>query len=413
MTMMKAIHTPNFSVCADTLSAQMLKFIFASLKIIAALFSFAAISCSGDNKASTDGIRNTAISQTHLDSVTMLVVDSTDRRFESFTDANVALVYNDSILIVNNRNPQYGDPLISLYDINNRMRKIADYIPRGTETDEMTACRVHIAGDKLFVSDCYYTKKYCTLPLRKPLVSTDKPRLSASGVEERGVAITPFHDGLLVENPQCYKNDEAGIRNDVPRLFHFKNGRCLNPHSPVTYQVADVNTGADIHYNKSCRRICFVSHRQPLVEFYNDSLQLVHSIKLPSAGLQKTHTAPQQTRTHKNHHRDIDSRKALFERTRRVVGAGSQLHAFLCSAADEEHIYLVYCGRLFSHAYHTYPTYILVLDWNGNLVNTYRYNRWIQAVSASKEKGTFYLTVYADDGPDSARMKVVKVTPEI
>ena len=87
----------------------------------------------------------------------------------------------------------------------------------------------------------------------------------------------------------AYRNDEAGIRNDVPRLFHFKNGRCLNPHSPVTYQVADVNTGADIHYNKSCGRICFVSHRQPLVEFYNDSLQLVHSIKLPSAGLQKTH----------------------------------------------------------------------------------------------------------------------------
>lgn len=147
MSMMKAIHTPNLSVCADTLSAQMLKLIFASLKIIAALFSFAAISCSGDKKASSDGIRNTAISQTYLDSVTMLVVDSTDRRFESFTDANVALVYKDCILIVNNRNPQYGDPLISLYDINNRMRKIADYIPRGSETDEMMACRIHIAGD--------------------------------------------------------------------------------------------------------------------------------------------------------------------------------------------------------------------------------------------------------------------------
>jgi hypothetical protein len=66
---------------------------------------------------------------------------------------------------------------------------------------------------------------------------------------------------------------------------------------------------------------------------------------------------------------------------------------------------------LFGYDYHTYPTHILVLDWNGNLVATYRFDRWIQAISPSQTPGTFYLTVYADDDSNSARMKLVKVVP--
>ena len=410
------------------------------LKIIAVAISFAAASCADANKTSPDGIRTTVIDQAVLDSATVLVVDSTDQRFAPITDANTMLVYKDSLLIVSHSEQAYGEPIISLYDRGNPLRRlgnrrqteshqacldgrgakeegVANYIPRGSDTDEMVACRIHIAGDKLFVSDCYYTGRYCTIPLRQPLPPADELRLSFSGVEERGVAIAPFRDGLLVENPQCFSDDEAGIHNDVPRLLHFRNGRCLNPHEPVTYQVADVNTGADIHYNESCERICFVSHRQPLVEFYDDSLHLVHSLTFQSDDLQKIHIGKPQTTMHQRHSRGETGRgiSATFDQTQRVVGAGSQLHAFLCSAANDKHIYLVYCGKLFGYDYHTFPSYILVLDWDGNLVDTYRYDRWIQAISpsTSDEKGAFYLTVYADDDCNSARMKLVKVIPQL
>ena len=382
------------------------------LKIIAVAISFAAASCADANKTSPDGIRTTVIDQAVLDSATVLVVDSTDQRFASLTDANMMLVYKDSLLIVSHSEQAYGEPIISLYDRGNPLRRLANYIPRGSDTDEMVACRIHLAGDELFVSDCYYTGRYCSIPLKK-LPPADELQLSVSGVEERGVAIAPFRDGLLVENPQCFSDDEAGIHNDVPRLLHFRNGQCLNPHEPVTFQVADVNTGADIHYNESCERICFVSHRQPLAEFYDDSLHLVHSLTLQSDDLQKIHIGKPQTTMHQSRHRGETGRgiSATFDQTQRVVGAGSQLHAFLCSAADEEHIYLVYCGKLFGYDYHTYPSYILVLDWNGNLTASYRYDRWIQAISPSKRQGDFYLTVYADDDCNSARMRMVKVTP--
>ena len=66
---------------------------------------------------------------------------------------------------------------------------------------------------------------------------------------------------------------------------------------------------------------------------------------------------------------------------------------------------------MFAHDYHTYPSYILVLDWSGNLEATYRFDRWIQAISPSTETGVFYLTVYADDDSSSARMKLIKVVP--
>ena len=383
------------------------------LKIIAVLILFAAASCADANKTSPD-IPTTVIDQTVLDSATVLVVDSTDQRFAHIVNSNQMLVYQDSLLIVSHSYQTYGEPIISLYDRGNPLRRLAHYIPRGSDTDEMVACRIHIAGDELFVSDCFYTGRYCAIPLKK-LPPADQLQLSVSGVEERGVAITPFHDGLLVENPQCYSDDEAGIHNDVPRLLHFRNGRCLNSHEPVSFQVADVNTGADIHYNELCQRICFVSHRQPLVEFYDDSLHLVHSLTLQSDDLQKIHVGKPQTTMHQTRHRGETGRgiSATFDQTQRVVGAGSQLHAFLCSAADEEHIYLVYCGKLFGYDYHTYPTHILVLDWNGNLVATYRFDRWIQAISPSQTPGAFYLTIYADDDCSSARMKLVKVTPRL
>lgn len=383
------------------------------LKIIAVLILFAAASCADANKTSPD-IQTTVIDQTVLDSATVLVIDSADQRFAHIVNSNQMLVYQDSLLIVSHSQKTYGEPIISLYDRGNPLRRLANYIPRGSDTDEMVACRIHIAGDELFVSDCFYTGRYCAIPLKK-LPPADQLQLSVSGVEERGVAITPFHDGLLVENPQCYSDDEAGIHNDVPRLLHFRNGRCLNPHEPVSFQVADVNTGADIHYNESCQRICFVSHRQPLVEFYDDSLHLVHSLTLQSDDLQKIRVGKPQTTMHQTRHRGETGRgiSATFDQTQRVVGAGSQLHAFLCSAADEEHIYLVYCGKLFGYDYHTYPTHILVLDWNGNLVATYRFDRWIQAISPSQTPGAFYLTIYADDDCSSARMKLVKVTPRL
>ena len=385
------------------------------LKIIAVAISFAAVSCTDANKTSPDGIRTTVIDQTVLDSATVLVIDSADQRFAHIVNSNQMLVYQDSLLIVSHSQKTYGEPIISLYDRSNPLRRLANYIPRGSDTDEMVACGIHIAGDELFVSDSYYTGRYCSIPLKK-LPPADELHLSPSGVEERGVAITPFRDGLLVENPQCYSNEEAGIHNDVPRLLHFRNGRCLNPHEPVSFQVADVNTGADIHYSETHGRACFVSHRQPLVEFYDDSLHLIHSLIMPSEGLaQKISVGKPQTTMHQIRHRGETGRgiSATFDQTQRVVGASNQFHAFLCSAADDAHIYLVYCGKMFSHDYHTYSTHILVLDWNGNLVATYRFDRWIQAISPSQTPGAFYLTVYADDDCSSVRMKLVKVTPRL
>ena len=355
------------------------------LKIIAVLILFAAASCADANKTSPD-IQTTVIDQTVLDSATVLVIDSADQRFAHIVNSNQMLVYQDSLLIVSHSQKTYGEPIISLYDRGNPLRRLAHYIPRGSDTDEMVACRIHIAGDELFVSDCFYTGRYCSIPLKK-LPPADELHLSPSGVEERGVAITPFRDGLLVENPQCYSNEEAGIHNDVPRLLHFRNGRCLNPHEPVSFQVADVNTGADIHYNELCQRICFVSHRQPLVEFYDDSLNLVHSLTMPSEGIaQKISVGKPQTTMHQIRHRGETGRgfSATFNKTQRVVGASNQFHAFLCSAADDEHIYLVYCGKLFGYDYHTYSTHILVLDWNGNLVATYRFDRWIQGIRPAR-----------------------------
>jgi hypothetical protein len=380
------------------------------LKIIAVLILFAAASCADANKTSPD-IQTTVIDQTVLDSATVLVIDSADQRFAHIVNSNQMLVYQDSLLIVSHSYQTYGEPIISLYDRGNPLRRLAHYIPRGSDTDEMVACRIHIAGDELFVSDSYYTHRYCAIPLNN-LPSADELHLSPSGVEERGVAITPFRDGLLVENPQCYTNDSAGIRNDVPRLLHYRNGRCLTPLETVAYQVADINTGADIHYSAAHGRICFVSHRQPLVELYDDDMHLLHTLTAPSEGsavkisIGKPQTIMHQQRRHGEEGPGI---KATFDQTRRVVGASNQFHAFLCSAADDEHIYLAYCGRMFAHDYHTYPTHILVLDWSGNLVATYRFNRWIQAISPSQTPGTFYLTVYADDDCSSARMKLVKV----
>ena len=364
------------------------------------------------DKASTNA-NESVIEQTALDSATVLVVDSTDYRFDSLPDAPTMLVYNDSILIATNRYTEYGEFIISLYDIKNRLNHLADYILRGSDTDEMVACGIKVIGDELFVNDSYYTRRYCTIDL-KALPKADELHLLQSGIEETGVAIIPFHDGLLVENPQCYSNESAGIHNDVPRLLYYENGQCLTPQEDVTFRVADVNTGASLHGSATHQRVCFVSHGQPIVEFYNDSLQLVKRLIFPTDYTPEIYIhAPKVTmRQRRNHNDDGAGIRAKFDNTQRVVGAGPSLHAFLCSAADEEHIYLVYCGKMFGFDFHTYPTEIIVLDWDGNITDTYQFNRWIAAISPSSTTGEFYLTVYADDSHESARTKLIKVIPQ-
>lgn len=355
--------------------------------IIAALLVSLAMSCADKESPMTANVA--IIGQEVLDSATVLVVDSTEHWFENVGDASVMLVYQDSLLIVSSRKLSYGKPILSFYERCMPLRHLADYISRGSDMDEMMACRVQLTGDGLFVNDAFYTGRYCTIGLRKPLLPADELHLLSSGVEERGAAAVPFHDGLLVENPQCYANDEAGIRNDVPRLLFYRQGHCLTPQEKVAYQVADVNTGADIHYSEKHQRVCFVSHRQPLVEFYDDSLQLVHRLRLQSEVSQQIHIDAPHTVMHQTRHRGEAGKgvNATFDKTQRVVGASNQFHAFLCSAADENHIFLVYCGQMFTHDFHTYPSYILVLDWNGHLTATYRFDRWIQAISPSREAG--------------------------
>ena len=125
------------------------------LKIIAVLILFAAASCADANKTSPD-IQTTVIDQTVLDSATVLVIDSADQRFAHIVNSNQMLVYQDSLLIVSHSQKTYGEPIISLYDRGNPLRRLANYIPRGSDTDEMVACGIHIAGDELFVSDSYY-----------------------------------------------------------------------------------------------------------------------------------------------------------------------------------------------------------------------------------------------------------------
>lgn len=376
-----------------------------------ALMLCVIISCA--NQSSPQGYSCSVIEKEMLDTAKVLVVDSTDHRFDLFGDVSQVLVYQDSLVIAFNKYKAYGEPLISIYEGDAPLRHLADYIPRGAEAGEMVASRMLIAGDNLFIYDSFYSRRYVTIPLHKPLPPAGSLQLSNSGVEERGVAMVPFQGGVLVENPQCYTNKEVGIHNDVPRLLYYKQGKCQTPQAPVAYQVADVNTGADLHYSAKQRRVCFISHLYSFVEFYDDSLRLVHRVTIPSGEHESQEVlvypaAMTMYQRRKNKDRSA-STNATFDKTQRVVGAGEQFHAFLCSYADDDYIYLAYCGKRFNFDFHTYPSFILVLDWQGNLVDTYRFNRWIEALSPSSEPDAFYLSVFADDGHESARMKHVKV----
>lgn len=377
--------------------------------IMTLLVSCTILSCA-DNKNHMENFNDVIIDQSVLDSATVLVEDSTDYGFKILPDAFM-LVYNDSLLIASNRARGYGVSLISIFDMKQRMHHLVNYIPYGSDVDEMVACGIKIVGDELFVHDSYITHRYCSVNLRRPLRPADELHLLSSGVDERGVDAIPYREGLLVENPQCYMDEENGIYNDVPRLLYYKRGKCLTAQKPVTYQVADVNIGADIHRSMSHERICFVSHFQPFVELYNDSLQLLQRISLQTNEKQAISVGSPQMTMRQKRVQDGARISAKIDETRRVVGASNSFHTFLCSAADENYIYLVYCGKMLGFDYHTFPAYILLINWDGRLVDSYRYNRWINAISPSSEKGRFYLTVYAEDDSRNADMKLVKVAP--
>lgn len=377
---------------------------------IVTIISCTLVSCVS-NDSSNDGVRNITVDQSVLDSATVLVIDSTEQRFEKMRDA-LMLVYHDSIIIANNRKPEYREPLISIYELRKRVHHLIDYIPFEVNDDEMLAFSMNIIGDELFTYDGFYTRNYCTIGLRKPLVQADQLRFIPSGIEERGVVAIPYHDGLLVENPQCYDNEMVGIHNEVSRFLYYKHGKCQNPQEPTEFLVEDINTGADIHYNRTRGRACYLSHHQPFMELYDDSLHLLQRITFQSEAVGDISVGAPKRTMHQKRNSDDSRMSAKFDETKRVVGASNKMHGFLCSASDENHLYLVYCGKRLSFDYHTFQTYIIVMDWEGKMVNTYRYDRWIHSISPSSEPSTFYFTIYANDDANDATMKLVKVIPK-
>lgn len=382
-----------------------------SILLVIVMILSVMLSCGDGSKLTNARYKTTTISLSELDSVIVLDVDSNACRFDFLSNAAMMCVYKDSLLIVRNNDIGYGDPLITIYDITDKGKRLADYFPYGSDKGEMIACGFQIIGDELFVLDNFGTRQYCIIKLNEPLSSAEELEIISTGIEEHGAAIIPFRKGLLVENPQCYENKEAGILNDVPRLLYYEQGKCMTPQNSVAYQVQDINTGADIHNNLARHRVCFVSHHQPFVEFYDDSLRLIHRLDFPSDVNQEIRIYEPVTTIHRKRGHGEKGRetKATFDKTQRVVGAGSQLHSFLCSAADEDYIYLVYCGKLFNHDYHAFPTLIFVMNWDGQVIDTYSYDRWVHYISPSSEKGVFYLTVYANDDSEDASTRLVKV----
>ena len=294
-------------------------------------------------------------------------------------------VYNDSVLLVGNRmNNEEKSLKVYTYP---ELKFIADFIPFGRGPGEVMSPMFSMSGDNLIMNDPNFRYNFI-IPVDSLLNKDYMPPYNNHGVDCLGIA-EYSKDSLIGDNPYYFKDDENGIGNDAKRLVVISKTNTLNrdvvfgKHKYYAGMISDGNIIA----NKDKKVIVHTGAYFPNIEMYDYDLNLTKIIKAPGE--------------FKYNYSMVANNMVRLKHT---------VYCFSDLFYSDNYFYTSYIGSYAKGndaSQGDYETLIFKFDWDGNLVETYKYAKRIYSFSVSNDKNTFY-ALTLDDQEDYTLVELTK-----
>lgn len=339
--------------------------------LIILLIIFVAVSSCMQQKSSSDRVvfsREDFRSQIYLDNPYEIIIDSL------LNPANF-IVMNDSVLVVGNQDN--CDYLLEIYSLNTR-QPLARLVTKGNGPNEMSACAVNIHSNtnaEFHLQDIntqlYYTVNLDSILKNNRLQILSKFKYSSDILSTADLCLLDG-DRYIGYNMWYLDSDKYGNHISSPLHVYMENEDSKKGINEYDYFVASVN-GGHLFKNPLTNHIWVADMHSDIIRIYDDSLNQIRSMEGPD------NFKPQYTQKQSNAPINFVAFANDFD-----------YRTYSNYFITDKHIYLVYEGNKKFDIKDLKPVEIFKLDFDGNLICNYKFDRYVYSISVDKSEKYLY-----------------------
>lgn len=289
---------------------------------------------------------------------------------QEFIYAKSFSVYDDSILIILNKRIE-DVYLIEFHNLNDKkeLKKIFKY---GNGPEEILSAKININQNQLIVDD-YIKKEISFINIDSITNNTNyKPTIEKYNIDARSVISYP-NNKLLIDNPSYFIDQNFDIKNQTSRFIVSDRDKAKDIQvEKQKYYTRNVSSGKIIA-NFPSNRIYYINSHLPEIEIYDNSLNLIKRLLGPDL-LKVNYT--------------ITDNEIIFKK--------AIPFSYLEYCCNDDYLYTLYMGNFLTEEKRLQDNnlWIFKFDWNGNLIESYSVPQYIENISISTDKDSFYATGY-------------------
>ena len=285
-------------------------------------------------------------------------------------------VYNDSLLLVCNMSSS-EEKAIKVYTYP-ELEFISDFMPFGRGPGELLSAGFSMSGGDLIVNDPNIRYNFI-IPIDSLLNKDYTPLYNNHGIQAKSLA-EYSKDSFVGNSPYYFNDDEKGIGNDAERLVLLSKTNKLSKEDIFgkhKYYAGNVSYGSLIA-NQDKKVIVYAGESFPDIEIYDYELNLKKIVRAPGEFEYSYSVEAKNNWVYLNHN----------------------IYCFSDLFYTDDYFYASYIGSYDKGndvPQGDYESLIFKFDWDGNLIETYKYDKRIFTFTVSTDGNTFHATVLDDE----------------
>lgn len=297
-------------------------------------------------------------------------------------------VFGDSLLVLKNKT--HNGPFIEVYSLNDSVQ-LNTFLNHGVGPGEVNFIDVEPHGNTLQVVDPN-RDLYADIDISTLATLDSVPFKSYPSELIIVPSVKSINGKLFTQNLFHFVSKNKNINQPLPRFIYLSDGR---KQAEETYEYRTLNIGqGNIAVKPDQEKVWYVARDSSRIEIYNPDFQLERVITGPiDLGEPKYGVYTND-----------------YTNQKEVAYAGEFYEAYYDVVYDDNRVALLYYGQTWNPikgAIETMPSYIFVMDWDGNLKGAYKAPAHLFNISLSGNPDEFYATIAdEDDNPKPVRLKI-------